>query len=365
MTFSISIAGDAWRAYTNSVRDRVHAAEAALVPVIKANGYGLGQQLLAAESARLGIRAISVGTIFEVSSVASAFLGDIIVMEPIDPRDEVAARKWAELSHSELGPRLIATVATSRGLDLVIDTFEHPRVLLEGLTSMRRFGFEGPKLREAWKHAAAAVSDGRLRLHGLTVHLPLQPRSEDFDEILQLADEIADFDTTAHIMLSHVDVSQLEILRRHNPALRFSLRLGTSLWLGDRSFLTAQGTVLSVHRVKRGQTFGYHHRRAGSDGFVVVVSGGTSHGIALHAPSPARTIRQRLVALGLGVFNAGGRVKSPFVWKQTPLWFAEPPHQLVSMLWVPAHTEPPQVGAVLAATVRYTITHADEVSVTD
>lgn len=153
MTFGITIASDAWRRHTGSVRDRVHGADAALVPVIKANGYGLGQALLAREATRLGVRAIAVGTVHEVRSVVHDFAGDVIVLEPVDPRDESAAAQWAELSRSELGPRLVATVATSRGLDLVIDTFAHPRVVLEGLTSMRRFGFEGPKLHEAWKHA--------------------------------------------------------------------------------------------------------------------------------------------------------------------------------------------------------------------
>lgn len=361
MTFSISIDGDAWRAHTNAVRDRIHGAEAALIPVIKANGYGLGQQLLAAEATRLGVRAIAVGTVFEVDSVASDFLGDIIVLDPIDPRDEPAAALWSQLSQSEIGPRLIATVATSRGLDLVIDTFAHPRILLEGQTSMRRFGFEGPRLREAWKHAAQAVADGRLRLHGLTVHLPFEPSSADFDEILQLADEVADVDPVSHIVLSHVDVKQLEILRRHNPNLRFSLRFGTGLWLGDRSFLHAEGTVLSVHRLQRGQSYGYHHRKTSANGSLIVVSGGTSHGVALHAPSQALTLRQRVVAAGLGLLNAGGRVKSPFMLGKVPLWFAEPPHQLVSLLWLPSHTEPPTVGTRLPAQVRYTITHADDV----
>lgn len=365
MTFSISIAGDLWRAHTQAVRDRVHGAEAALIPVVKANGYGLGQKLLAAEATRLGVRAIAVGTVFEIDHVVDAFQGDVIVLEPIDPRDETAAAKWSTLSQSEVAPRLIATIATSRGLDLVIDTFTHPRVVLEGLTSMRRFGFDGPKLHEAWKHAAQAAAEGRLRLHGLAVHLPLQPNSEDFDEVLQLADEIADVDAAAHVMLSHVDVSQLEMLRRHNPDLRFSLRMGTELWLGNRSFLTAQGTVLSVHRVQRGQTFGYNHRRARSNGFIVTVSGGTTHGIALHAPSPARSMRQRLIALGLGVLDSIGRAKSPFTFNGTELWFVEPPHQLVSMLWLPGHVEPPQVGSRLAATVRYTITNADDVQIID
>ena len=364
MTFSISINGDAWRAHTTALRDRVHAAEAALIPVIKANGYGLGQALLAAEATRLGLRAISVGTVFEVESVAADFAGDIIVLEPVDPRDASASAKWEELTHSDIGPRLIATVSSSRGLDLVIDTFANPRILLEGLTSMRRFGFEGPKLREAWKHASEVASEGRLRLHGLSVHLPLEPNSEDLDEILQLADEVSAFDSAVHIAMSHVDVKKLEILRRHNPNLRFSLRIGTSLWLGDRSFLQASGTVLAVHRVMRGQPFGYHHRKSGSEGSIVVVSGGTSHGIALHAPSPALTVRQRVVAAGLGLLNAGGRVKSPFMLGKVPLWFAEPPHQLVSMLWLPNHTEPPTVGSTLPATVRYTITHADAVYIT-
>ena len=363
MTFSITIDGEAWRAHTHAVRDRVHGAEAALIPVIKANGYGLGQQLLAAEATRLGVRAIAVGTVYEVDSVVSDFHGDIIVLDPIDPRDEAATTVWAGLSQSELGPRLIATVATSRGLDLVIDTFAHPRVLLEGQTSMRRFGFEGPRLRETWKYAAQAVAEGRLRLHGLTVHLPMHPNSGDFDEILQLADEVADVDPVSHIMLSHIDVQQLEILRRHNPNLRFSLRIGTSLWLGDRSFLHTTGTVLAVHRVMRGQTYGYHHRKAGSNGSLVVVSGGTAHGVALHAPSQALTLRQRIVAAGLGLLNAGGRVKSPFMLGKVPLWFAEPPHQLVSLLWLPSHTEPPAVGSMLPAQVRYTITHADDVRI--
>lgn len=363
MTFAISIDGDAWRAHLQSVRDRVHGAGAALIPVIKANGYGLGQRLLATEATKLGVRAIAVGTVYEVDSVVTDFHGDIIVLDPIDPRDEAAAARWSELSQSELGPRLIATVATSRGLDLVIDTFAHPRILLEGQTSMRRFGFEGPRLREVWKHAAQAVAEGRLRLHGLSVHLPFEPNSADFDEILQLADEVADVDPVSHIALSHIDVQQLEILRRHNPNLHFSLRIGTSLWLGDRSFLQAHGTVLAVHRIERGQSYGYHHRKTGSNGSVVVVSGGTSHGIALHAPSQALTLRQRIVAAGLGLLNAGGRVKSPFMLGKVPLWFAEPPHQLVSMLWLPSHTEPPAVGTELPAQVRFTITHADDVRV--
>ena len=359
MTFAISIDTDEWRAHTATIRDRIHAAETAVIAVVKANGYGLGQALLASEAARLGLRAIAVGTVFEVASVVEHFDGDVIVLEPIDDRDGDAALQWAALQQSEHASRLIATVATSRALDLVIDTFSHPRVLLEGVSSMRRFGFDGPRLKEVWTYARQAVTEGRLRLHGLSVHLPLNPNNADFDELLQLADEVPDDEL--HMVLSHVDVSQLELLRRHNPRLRFSLRIGTSLWLGDRRFLHAESTVLAVHRVERGATFGYHHRRTRGKGHVIVVSGGTTHGVGLQAPPVARTLRERLISIAVGVLGAAGRTKSPFIHDGVDVWFAEPPHQLVSMLWVPAHTEPPIVGSRLPANVRFTITHADAV----
>ena len=192
MTFAISVDTDEWRAHTATTRDRIHAAEAAVIAVVKANGYGLGQALLASEAARLGLRAIAVGTVFEVASVVEHFDGDVIVLEPIDDRDGDAALQWAALQQSEHASRLIATVATSRALDLVIDTFSHPRVLLEGVSSMRRFGFDGPRLKEVWTYARQAVTEGRLRLHGLSVHLPLNPNNADFDELLQLADEVPD-----------------------------------------------------------------------------------------------------------------------------------------------------------------------------
>ena len=70
------------------------------------------------------------------------------------------------------------------------------------------------------------------------------------------------------------------------PDLPVRLRVGTRLWLGERSALRAAGTVLAVHPTPQGQSAGYHQRRGPRDGYVVVVSGGTSHGVALTAPRP-------------------------------------------------------------------------------
>jgi hypothetical protein len=43
--------------------------------------------------------------------------------------------------------------------------------------------------------------------------------------------------------------------------------------------------VVDVHPVKRGDRVGYRQRKVGKDGLLVVVSGGTAHGIGLEAPA--------------------------------------------------------------------------------
>lgn len=363
MTFSINIDTAAWHAHTQSVRDELHAQDIALIPVIKSNGYGLGQQLLAAEAARLGVHAVAVGTVYEVAEVAATFPGDIIVLEPIEPRDGAAAAAWAGIDEQAFGARCIRTVASPEGLDLVLDAHTHKRVVIEGLTSMRRFGFEGPALAGTWQFAQEAQGDGRLRVHGVTIHLPVTPSNEDLDEALQLADEVAAVaNTQVHLLLSHVDVRQIEILRRHNPALHFSVRVGTRLWLGRREALQARANVLSVRPVKRGDQVGYHRNRARLDGHVVVVSGGTAHGIGLAAPQVSGGLRGRLIAAASGVLAALGYARSPFAVRGRKLAFAETPHQQVSMLWWPRSVPAPAVGDELEVTVRFTTTRADVVN---
>jgi alanine racemase len=359
VTFGIAIDAAAWQQHTEALRNRIHRADAALIPVIKGDGYGLGQALLAREATRLSLKAIAVGTVHEIASVLDDFAGDIIVLEPVDPRDTGAVAAWQQYAGTDVDARLIRTVATSEGLDFLLDTHELPRVIIEARTAMRRFGFDGTPLREAWQWASQAVAEGRLRLHGLTVHLPLAPTNADLDEILQWADEVGD--SSLHILVSHIDIPQLVILRRHSPNLRFSLRVGTALWLGQREALQPYGTVLAVRRISKRDVLGYNRRPARAAGHVLVVGGGTAHGVGLAAPSPAQTLRQRIVALGLGVYAALGRAKSPFSFDGRELWFVEPPHQHVSMLWLPASVTPPAVGTELPAVARFTTTHPDVV----
>ena len=55
------------------------------MPVIKGNGYGLGNERLAAEAALLGVDTVAVGTPDELPAVRAAFPGDVLVLTPSYP----------------------------------------------------------------------------------------------------------------------------------------------------------------------------------------------------------------------------------------------------------------------------------------
>ena len=88
-------------------------------------------------------------------------------------------------------------------------------------------------------------------------------------------------------------------LRAAYPDFTFRPRIGTDLWLGDRGALRVTATVLDVHPCERGDVFGYRGRSAPKAGHLLVVSGGTAHGIGLESP------------IGESVPQGAGRHRSP------------------------------------------------------
>ena len=87
--------------------------------------------------------------------------------------------------------------------------------------------------------------------------------------------------------------AELSTIRQSVSELIVRMRVGTRLWLGDRSTLSASGTVLAVHPLSEGVKVGYRQRKSGKNATLVVVSGGTANGIGLSAPSPTTSLRQR------------------------------------------------------------------------
>ena len=122
-------------------------------------------------------------------------------------------------------------------------------------------------------------------------------------------------------------------------------------------------TVLDVHAVDRGDVYGYRGRSVPKPGHIVVVSGGTAHGIGLEAPTGDLSIKARAATLARGGLDAVGFVRSPFSIDGKQRLFAEPPHMQASMLFLPQGTRVPAVGDDLDVRVRYTATTFDEVRV--
>ncbi len=122
-------------------------------------------------------------------------------------------------------------------------------------------------------------------------------------------------------------------------------------------------TVLDVHPVERGDVFGYRGRTAPRSGHILVVSGGTAHGIGLEAPTGDTSIKARAATLARGGLDAVGFVRSPFSIDGKQRLFAEPPHMQASMLFLPHGAHVPAVGDEVDVRVRYTATAFDRVMI--
>jgi hypothetical protein len=158
------------------------------------------------------------------------------------------------------------------------------------------------------------------------------------------------------VFISHLTAGELAALRTSYADFDIRPRVGTHLWLGDRGALDVRSTVLDVHEVEHGDVFGYRSRSAPKHGWIVVVSGGTAHGIGLEAPTGGATMRDRAVRVAKGGLDAAGFVRSPFTIDGKQRLFAEPPHMQASMLFLPSGAQVPSVGTELPVQVRFTIT---------
>jgi hypothetical protein len=345
MTFTLYVDEPRWRAHLAATV----AATPDIVPVIKGNGYGLGNQRLAAEAALLGVDTVAVGTVDELPAVRDAFPGDVLVLTPSYPRP-----------FDDPTGRIVQTVAHVES----VRAAGAARVVVEAMTSMHRHGLGEADVPVLAEVAAGAAGAAGLRLDGLAFHLPMD-RHGGYDPAAEVAGWLRRLAAagvpTSVAFVSHLTAVDVSGLRRDFPGTTFRPRIGTSLWLGDRGALQARGTVLDVHRLARGTNYGYRRRRAPRDSHLVVVSGGTAHGVALEAPRTVRGAVGRSKAIAVGTLAAANLSLSPFRWAGKQRWFAEPPHMHVSLLLLPASVEPPAIGDELDCDVRLTTLHPDHV----
>jgi alanine racemase len=358
MSLTLTVDGDRWRTHLK----RVAGDHPGLVPVAKGNGYGFGLGRLARKAGWLGVDTLAVGTYDELPEVSSRFSGDLLVLTPWRPFG--AALDLPEATRA----RVVHTLSRAEDVRALTECEPDARFVLELRTSMLRHGLTPHGLREAAD--ALGPRGGGRRFRGIALHLPLASGSH-LAEVHRLVDEVvgaglAESKNREHTTLwvSHLTDEELGRLRTSHADFTIRPRIGTSLWLGDRAALKVTATVLDVHAVERGDVFGYRGRSAPKSGHVVVVSGGTAHGIGLEAPTGDPSIKARAATLARGGLDAVGFVRSPFTIDGKQRLFAEPPHMQASMLFLPSGAHVPAVGDQVDVRVRFTATTFDRVLIT-
>jgi alanine racemase len=333
-----------WRSHLDSVVQAVTG----IVPVAKGNGYGFGVARLAELSAELGADTLAVGTYAEVGEALEHFAGDVLVLTPWRPFE----------ARATYSGRLVHTVGRLEDLDGLAsaadDGHGQVRIVLELITSMKRHGFTPAGLREAADHLAGVT------LEGFALHLPMSHGSHLGEVERGITDLVASGIDCRRLFVSHLTDDELASLRSSYPDFEIRPRIGTRLWLGDRGALKVRATVLDVHEVERGDVFGYRGRSAPKHGHLLVVSGGTAHGIGLEAPTGGATMRDRAARIAKGGLDAAGFVRSPFTVGGKQRLFAEPPHMQASMLFLPSGAPVPSIGDEVEVQVRFTATGFDQ-----
>ena len=341
MTFELVVDAPRWRAHLAQVAQSTPG----LVPVVKGNGYGLGRDVLAAEATTLDCDVIAVGTYDEVPSALADFAGDVMVLSPWRPFVPGTDADDARVIHTLGRVEDVAALAALR---------PGARIVLEGETSMSRHGLDRHQL------AAAVAALGGLSLEGFAIHLPMAGANLVEAESWAAALETSQVETR-RLFVSHLVPHELATLRERRPQLQIRPRVGTSLWLGDLGALDVRATVLDVHHLSRGERVGYRQRPAPRDGYLLIIAGGTSHGIGLEAPRAAAGVLARGKTVAKGGLEAAGLSLSPFTVAGRQRWFVEPPHMQASMVLLPASVPPPAVGDQVKAAVRFTTAAFDRV----
>ena len=303
MTLRLTVHRAAWLQH---VETTLAAYGDRLVPVVKGNGYGFGRATLH-DLLRVRGGTVCVGTAHELHDVPGALAP--VVLTPTLERpagDRAVTVTVATLEH-------VAALAGWRG-----------SVMVKLASSMHRYGASP----DALPALVDAVTAAGLDVAAFALHLPLAGSDDD-----RLAEVEA---WLPHLPGGSLWVSHLTPESAHDLAGRhvdrdIRVRVGTALWHGvpRGEFLHLGATVLQSNAVVAGDRVGYHGAIVTTDGTLVCVGAGTSHGIAPLPPA------------------SGEGPRSPFHFAHQRLALLEPPHMHTSLCLVPQGGRAPRVGDVV------------------
>jgi alanine racemase len=302
VTITLTVRSGRWRAH---VAGLVNAIDG-LVPVVKGNGYGFGRIALAHLASEF-CDTVAVGTVHELDGLpddlhAVVLTPTLVAPESTDP---------------------ILTVGSTAHLNALAHW--HGRVLVKLESSMHRYGGAVDLVDRARRSG--------LDVAGVSIHLPLLGSSNDHaEEVRTILDSVTP-DLT--VWLSHLDPATYAALPTTHT---YRLRLGTSLWHGDKSALQLSADVLDVRPIRAGHRAGYRQEPVGADGHLVMIGAGTANGVT--------------------TLDDG---RSPFHFERRRLSLHEPPHMHTSMAFVADGDALPDIGDRVDVQRPLTMTTVDAV----
>lgn len=321
MTLTLSVDSAAWNRRVDAMAARIEG----IVPVVKGNGYGFGREWLA-ERAALLTPMMAVGTVYEVDSVPSNY--SVLVLTP------------TLICPDGLRDNAILTVGSTKHVDAITRTASNPtavaresnqrRVVVKIRSSMNRYGVDVKNVDDL----ISLCRRRNLAVAGISIHPPLAGSNTDHRR--EIESLIAPLDPSLPIFVSHVDEIEYQILRTSYPDRSWNLRVGTSLWHGDKSELALSADVLDVHTIETDSVAGYRGQPVRRGDRLAIIGCGSSHGIAPldGGLSPFHFARQRLALL-------------------------EPPHMHTSMCVIPPDQPCPSVGDSVDVQRPLTVTAVD------
>ena len=297
MTIRLAVHEAKWLAHVQGVA-RQHPG---LVPVVKGNGYGFRRWNLMPLAGQLS-REVAVGTVFEVRDVPSN-VTPIVLTPTLTPPPK------------NLPLNTILTIGSPHHVVALTTAGWTGDVIVKLQSSMRRYGVPHEGLTSLLSDIEAA----RFTVRGFSLHPPLE--GDPLQHIKEIEAWLPHLDKKVPLYLSHLDSQLYSKLRNDNPDVDFRMRLGTSLWHGDKSMMQLSADVVDHHPIESGSRAGYRQVKVDGPGEIVLVGCGTAHGVF---PLP------------------DGR--SPFHYQRQRLNMLESPHMHTSMLFVARGRPRPSIG---------------------
>ena len=267
MTLRLTVDTAAWRDHLSHTAASIDG----LVPVVKGNGYGFGRGVLMPEAALLA-DFVCVGTVHELDGVPHGVTPVVLTPTLVAPVDN----------------QVVLTVGAEEHVRALGDW--QGRVMVKLRSSMHRYGVAPTQLPDLRR----ALAESRATPIGYALHLPLA--GDDAARVAEVEAWLPHLDSTMPLWLSHLSSSTFAALQVAHAPREFRLRVGTSLWHGDKSFLKLTADVLDVSVIAAGSTVGYRHTIAPADGNVVVIGAGSANGVVplVDGASPFHFERERL-----------------------------------------------------------------------